>query len=161
MSLASTRWTSTRAGAPRTAPFALSGVSAEPPPQLQAQWDEFLKDFDRYYNTVSVASRQAILKAYQSWQDFYEGTLGGAAGWSMATSAPNLVPWIETLARAQGVLASEKLRGAQAQNVTNQAATQPATALQEENVTAKRALAVGLVGIATLFFVLGASNERV
>lgn len=161
MSLASTRWTSTRAGSTRFAPFALNGLSADNPPQLQAQWDAFLKDFDRYYNTVSAPSRQAILKAYQSWQDFYEGTLGGAAGWSMATSAPNLTPWIETLARAQGVLDSEKLRGAQAQTVTNQASTRPVVALQEENVGAKRALALGLVGIATLFFVLGASHERI
>ena len=159
--LASTRWTSTRAGSSSFAPFALNGISVQNPPQLQAQWDVFLKDFDKYYNTVSVPARQAILKAYQSWQDFYEDKLGGSAGWSMATTAPNITPWIEVLAKAQGILDGEKLRGAQAQAVTNQTASAPAVKLQEENVTAPRALAVGLVGIAILFVVMGAMHEEV
>jgi len=161
LALASTRWTSTRGGATQRAPFGLGAApsSAQNPVQLQAQWDVFLKEFDQFYNTVSPSARQAILKAYQSWQDFFEGTLGGAAGWAMATSAPNLTPWIEVLSRAQGVLDAEKLRGAKAQTVTNQASTRPIVVLDEENVTAKRALAVGLVGIAALFFILGSSNE--
>jgi hypothetical protein len=163
--LSSTRWTSTHVGPTSAAPFALRGLNAvapgdaKNPPQLQALWDEFLKDFDKYYNTVSPAARQAILKAYQSWQDYFEGTLGGQAGWSMSTTAPNMAPWIAVLAQAQGVLDNEKARGAQAQAVTNQAATRPVTQLKEESVFANRALSVGLVGIAALILLLGASNE--
>lgn len=163
MTLSSTRWTSTRAGATQRAPYGLNGFGsvAQNPLQLQAQWDAFLKEFDQFYNTVSAPARQAILKTYQAWQDYFEGTLGGAAGWSMATSAPNIAPWVEAFSQAQGILAAEKLRGAQAQSVSNQTASGPAIKLQEENVTAKRALAVGLVGIATLLFVLSSSYERV
>ena len=154
--LSSTRWTSTVAGSTTRAPFALSGFGNVPQtsPELEAQWLAFLKEFDNW--KLTPAQHKAIIDLWNKWSAFE-----GNYNWYKLTSAPNLAPWIADLTRAKTLLEGYIAAGAERETRSGEAtgSAGPAIKLQEEHVFGAKPLAIGLVGLALLFFWLGSSQE--
>lgn len=70
---------------------------------LNTLWEELGSEYDQYYNTMSVTSRNAIQKALSDWQDWYYGNWDD---WGPSDK------WQDVYSRTLALLDAEKAKGA-------------------------------------------------